>query len=163
MKQNLTADEIAELSKMFGRDEPEPPAAPFVLSFGEFSKGDYEAGTRNLYIVWRDRQALYIGISTRGIYNRWFTAPGCHMEAGTTIAQVIERNRPASMGWVIELRRVIGDLRKEESRLIVELRPLFNGTPRPLLTPEETKLYYDLQRGQSLTDAPGDRLGLSLS
>jgi hypothetical protein len=130
-----------------GTGTPQPPQQepPQVMTFGEFMTGDYEHGAHNLYIVWRDRQALYIGIANCGIYNRWFTSPSCHMEARTKIAQVIERNRPASMGWVIELRHITGNLEKAERELIRTLRPLFNGTHRAPPTREEIQLTHTLE------------------
>jgi hypothetical protein len=147
------------LKGMFGKDEPETQEPPLVMTFGKFYKGDFEGGHRNLYIVWRGKQALYVGISRRNIFNRWFIDPSCHW-GNTTIAQVIDGNRPASIRWKIELRHVITDLEKEERRLIHELRPLFNGSHRSPLSANEFRLYKQLSYPQNFTDTPGDRLGL---
>ena len=130
---------------------------PLVMPFHEFLKGDFDAGHRNLYIVWRDQQALFAGTSKFGIRQTWFSGFISHMhfekkgaetpEEGqwvgdSLIGRVIVSNQPASMSWTIELRHVPAsqDLRKEERKLITELHPLFNSTDTSSLTQEEQEL-----------------------
>jgi hypothetical protein len=134
---------------------------PLILTFDKFAKGDYEGGHRNLYIVWRSRQALYIGISRGNIWNRWFARGGqSHIlinagghwmaDYSSPIGRAIIQNRPASMRWKIELRYIPAgvrwDLESEEARLIHELHPLFNTTYLPPLTEKELRLYRQLTK-----------------
>jgi len=129
---------------------------PLILPFGKFAKGDYEESQRNLYIVWRGKQCLYVGVSQDDIWIRWFHRHRCHIEIEgdeehetwcgvTTIGKVITGNRPASLQWKIELRHIPsiydGKLAKAERDLIHELQPLFNVTHRRALNRKENRLH----------------------
>lgn len=126
---------------------------PLILTFKRFMSGNYEEGNRNLYIVWRGRRALYVGISAASIYNRWFDMPGRHY-GYSNIGRVIVRNRPASMQWKIELRHITTDLRRAEDKLIYELSPLYNTMGRRNgMTPQDTRLYNRLLFGSAVVIA----------
>lgn len=152
---NKTLEEVEAENKAYEAKliEENPP---LILPFGNFAKGNYDEGHRNLYIVWRGKQALYVGIATSGIWNRWFARGGqSHIlinagghwiaDYSSTIGRVIVRNRPAAMRWKIELRYIPcmnrWDLQSEEAKLIHELHPLFNSTYLPDLTEKERKIY----------------------
>jgi hypothetical protein len=145
------------------RFEPHPN---LIMTFERFLKYDDE-GYYNLYIVWRGKQALYVGISKQNISMRWFYRGGqSHMryvqrysgtlEGGSwvglsTIGQVIQNNFPKSLKWKIELREYSTfswdrneKLDAAEQRLIHELRPLFNATYRQDLSEKEQRLLYKL-------------------
>ena len=123
-----------------------------TLTFGEFAKGNYEEGERNLYIIWRGKQCLYIGVSIDDIWIRWFHRNNRHISivnddawlGSSPIGRVIVYNLPKSLRWKIELREIplteTADLQKAEKQLIRELRPLFNITHRQPLTPKENRL-----------------------
>jgi hypothetical protein len=146
--QPISAEPIAEATT--------DPA--IVMTFEKFAKGNFEAGHRNLYIVWRGKQALYVGISRDNIWSRWFAGARSHIciNAGghwikgysSPIGQAIIRNRPTSMRWKIELRHIAypNDLHDAERQLIHDLHPLFNSTYLPPLTDKEIKIYRYLTR-----------------
>lgn len=132
-----------------------------TMTFERFFNADYDEGECNLYIVWRNEQALYVGISESNIWNRWFgnLSPHILINAGghwrgdysSPIGAAVVCNRPASMQWIIELRYVPTvytiprwDVKREEGKLIRELRPLFNITHRERLTDDEYALYCKL-------------------
>src|SRR5690242_17625568 len=91
-----------------------------VVPFSQFLKDDRRDSRHNLYIIWRGKQALYVGIAHDHIWARWFNRGGqSHMyfvqkysgtrEGGSwaglsTIGKVIERNFPKSLKWKVELR-----------------------------------------------------------
>ena len=157
---NKTLEEIQEENRLHDLKmiEENPP---LTLSFGKFIKGDYQLGHRNLYIVWRGKQALYIGISRTDIWGRWFgrggqshmyfsqkysgTLEGGRWQGLSPIGIVIVNNQPASMRWRIELRYVPfmdrWDLEEEEKKLIHEIHPLFNSAHLPELTKKEVRIY----------------------
>ena len=106
---------------------------PLILPFKKFARCEYDEGERNLYIVWRGKKCLYVGISNYDIWIRWFHRNNCHVEmesdtvwnGHTPIGRAIVKNLPASLRWKIELRYA-ENLDAEERQLIRELRPLFN-------------------------------------
>ena len=144
---------------------------PLKMRFGTFLDGKYQEGKHNLYIIWKGKQALYVGIAKDNIWIRWFNAGYSHMyfaqkysgtrEGGTwvgssTIGRVIQKNFPKSLKWIVELRHysTFGwtdneKLEAAEQRLIRELRPLFNVTYRSALTEQEARLAERLEYGHS--------------
>jgi hypothetical protein len=176
---NKTPQELEELDEKNRKYElkliEENP--PLVMSFGKFAKGGFEQGHRNLYLVWRGKQVLYVGIGKSGIWNRWFGRGGqSHMyfaqkysgtlEGGqwvglSPIGRVIVHNQPASMRWKIEMRYIPfrQDLQTEERKLIHELHPLFNTTYLLPLTPKEQKIYEQLTKKElaDIIDYPADQ------
>jgi hypothetical protein len=130
--------------------------SPITLTFGQFLKSEYKRDKHNLYIIWKDGLALYVGISKTDIRTRWFTAGYGHMSIArhnkqltgiSPIGRVIQRNLPESLDWAVELRHYSTfswtdseKLIEAEQRLIHELRPLFNTTYRPPLTEQENEL-----------------------
>lgn len=135
---------------------------PITVLFSQFLEGKYADTRHNLYIIWRFKQALYVGIAKDNIWMRWFrrssqshmrfiqkysgTLEGGYWIGETLIGQIVARNLPKSLDWRVEFRhystRSFADerLEKAEQRLIRELRPLFNGTYRGQLTKKEQKL-----------------------
>jgi hypothetical protein len=82
------------------------------LKFSEFYAGTYSDEGFELYVVKdSDAHVMYVGISHKPIWDRWFTGVASHM--GITpkgklfgishIGSVIERRLPKSMDWTIEL------------------------------------------------------------
>lgn len=156
----LSDDGRASLIKLLqGNGDFQSPETPsdVVMTFGEFA--DHYDGEHNLYIVWKDKLCLYVGISRAHIWGRWFASPNQHVrctnpEYGSGIGQAIVRNMPASKNWTMELRYIDCDLRswaleKSERELIMQLRPLFNGTHRPKFTDEEAKIHNLLLYGET--------------
>jgi hypothetical protein len=125
------------------------------LAFSEFYKGEFVDEGYELYIV-RDLEesCMYIGISRKSVWDRWFGGINSHMELGadaslhgnTAIGEAIQRRFPDSWSWMIELwtkedccaslRNELNesDLRRLESQgiqaietyLIKKVRPLYN-------------------------------------
>lgn len=142
-----------------------------IMPFWKFAQGDYDDKPCNLYIVWRGKQALYVGISRDNIWNRWFLGSRSHMILFTPtdntgkqtgpviwrgcslIGQAIADNLPASKFWMIELRRVSepekfsfgNHLKDTERELIRDLHPLFNTIGQPDLSEKELKLFRRLR------------------
>lgn len=145
---------IEEINRLWDAVFPAKPPQqepPLILTFGKFAKGDYPDGAHNLYIVWRGKRCLYVGVSRRSIFDRWFVMPACHWN-NSSIGMVIARNRPASLRWKIELRHVINlqgwELEKAEAQLIAELKPLYNTMGNShKKTPKEIRLYNLLLHG----------------
>lgn len=108
-----------------------------------------------LYIVKGARKTLYIGISQRNIWNRWFYSGKCHMfqiydgswNGNTSIGVEVAKNMPKSLKWKIELwtledcqvflikdTRELGwlpgrfDITDIEPLMIRKLNPTFNST-----------------------------------
>lgn len=113
-----------------------PPVENITLTFAEFIKGE-KVGRQNLYIVWRDAKALYVGISTTSVWHRWFSGFSSHMARNvfrqwfgcSPIGEEVAKNTPQSLKWMIELRHYeVLHLHDEERRLIQELQPPFNST-----------------------------------
>jgi hypothetical protein len=107
-----------------------------------------------MYIVRRDNKVLYVGISQRCVWNRWFgdfgrmprNANGNRF-ATDDISREIVDNLPNSLSWEIELLSVndcriyfVGnpeiqkfckdrlDIKDYEAYMIRELKPSLNGT-----------------------------------
>jgi hypothetical protein len=157
------------------------PLPNLRMTFGRFLKDEYD-GRHNLYIIWRGKQALYIGITKDHISNRWFhkldshmrivykdprTGQGGHWVGSSTIGSVIQLNYPKSLKWIIELREYstfsLGPhekLEDAEKRLIHELRPLFNITYRQELSDKEQRLYEKLLP-RVIIDLPDDFIPIS--
>jgi hypothetical protein len=154
MTKELSFLELLELAckaKLESMDKPlPPPDLSIMISFKKFYEYKYPERERyNLYIVWRGKQALYVGISTNNVWNRWFGRLAPHIRrAGnkwledwsSPIGSVVTHNLPASLRWKIELRYYDRSLKTIESRLINDLRPLFNITYGPKLNKKELRL-----------------------
>jgi hypothetical protein len=112
---------------------------PVKMTFRKFIEGF--DGAHNLYIISRGETTLYVGISTVGVWNRWFASRGSHMVyvgprdnlrlAGfSSIGKEMAENMPASLEWNVELRYYglenNTDLKSMEYQLIRELKPKFN-------------------------------------
>lgn len=120
-----------------------------------YENGDLEGN--DLYIVWYENHALYVGISRNSLWYRWFYSSIGHIRimdgewyAGSTIGHVICDNLPESLQWIIELRKynIQDDTKIIEKNLIKELRPFFNGTHNDSVdTEEEFKLRCKLDLG----------------
>ena len=116
------------------------------MTLEKFHK-DYD-GDHNLYIVWCNHHALYVGISRVGIWNRWFASGSQHMFIDgdrwiglSLIGHAISRNQPESLQWIIELRDYVTDnLLWIERDLIIELKPLYNSHHSQGLTDEKFDL-----------------------
>jgi hypothetical protein len=137
---------------------------PLSLFFSQFLEANYKRDRHNLYIIWKGKQALYVGISKTDIWGRWFSGSYGHMMfihqtkrwiGNSSIGSVIERNFPKSLKWKVELRRYSTfswtdneKLEMAEQRLIRELRPLFNSTYRSSLTDKENELIERLTHAQ---------------
>ena len=147
---NKTLEDVQEEQRLralkMSKENP-----PRIMTFQQFHKRRL-GGLYNLYIIWRGKQALYVGISRQNIWGRWFSRGGqehifnsggqWHADFSSPIGKAIIHNRPASLRWKIELRYTPSrSLAAEEQELIQELRPLFNTIYRPSLTSKELKLY----------------------
>jgi hypothetical protein len=118
------------------KELPDPPK-PITMTFERFMKLEKEP-PHNLYIIWKRRKALYVGISKSGVWSRWFGRRGRLYKLGQswaaedTIGEVVIKNMPASLKWKVELRYygILNneDLRYNEMRLIGELHPSYNST-----------------------------------
>lgn len=124
-----------------------------TISFKSFYNG-YDCGNRNLYIIWRNKQCLYVGISRSDIWNRWFGSLSPHIYSlnndsfNSTIGKVISKNYPKSMSWKIEMRYIEDKwLNTEEINLIQKYRPLFNTTYSPKRNKKEVRLHNILRYG----------------
>ena len=157
------------------------------LTFEQFMNHNYEESNDenfSIYVVKDQETALYVGMTTRNAFDRWFGWNG-HFRSGTpssTIAQIIHANKPDSLTWGIELlsdahiKKYLSErnLNKScrwkdkvllaEKSLIQELRPLFNTSDAPMLTDKEVVLAH--KYGDKLFDfgkAPCDYIDLELS
>jgi hypothetical protein len=154
------------LDEIFGKYDGEftpPQKLPTLrMSFDKFFRGDYKGDEYNLYIIWKGKQALYVGISTVHVMSRWFgdLSPHIHITRNgewlpafsSLIGQVVIHNRPQSMKWTVELRHYRNWVRGEnlntaEANLIAKLRPLFNTTYRGDYTEQERVLVGKLRGG----------------
>lgn len=157
------------LKSLANYQPPEFKQEPTIsMTFAQFLEDDKRVGRHNLYIIWRGKQALYVGIARDHIWGRWFARGGqSHMyfsqkysgtrEGGTwrgftPIGIVIQRNFPKSLKWKVEQRHyntfswcTEERLETAERRLIQELRPLFNTTYRPSFTHKENELIRKLE------------------
>jgi hypothetical protein len=81
------------------------------MTLKKFFETDIDEGNRELYILKKDKRILYIGISERGIWNRWFGAMSGHMPRngwgeffpGSQAGRAVIENFPKSWEWQIEL------------------------------------------------------------
>ena len=122
------------------------------LTFEQFQNGDYEDNANHeLYIVKDNKSVLYVGISSRGIWNRWFGKLDPHIGRnyegkayhGTNLGRAILNNLPRSLAWTIELwtiddctdflgyeldehAKAFVKIRFFESMMIRELKPSLN-------------------------------------
>ena len=123
------------------------------LTFERFMSQDYDDSADDIYtiyIVENAKDVLYVVMTKRNIFDRWFGFSG-HMEAGSNplyyseIGKVIYHNMPESKLWTIKMLTtedafdLLGEkapkisninsshaIRKVEHYLIKELHPLFN-------------------------------------
>ena len=125
------------------------------IKFSEFMEhGVPQSIDANLYIIWDNKQALYVGISIGNVWTRWFGGYGSHMTyftnglltAESWIGNIILNNKPKSMDWDIELLS-LDDYKNKEEHYIKLYRPLFNRMLRDNYTTKENKLinYYEKQ------------------
>jgi hypothetical protein len=82
-----------------------------TLKFKDFMSGKFDDIDAELYVLKNAENILYIGISKRGVWNRWFdnwsshigtNYEGKHFGNSPAGREVIE-NLPASLDWIIEL------------------------------------------------------------
>jgi len=121
------------------------------MKFYEFFVNYPDNADYNLYIVWDKKQCLYVGISLRNVWNRWFDWGGHlnineygEIKGNSDIGRVIEKNNPKSLNFDVELLEIDGykwQVEKKERCFIKELKPLFNTTHREPYTDDELKLY----------------------
>ena len=129
------------------------------LTFERFMSQDYDDSADDIYtiyIVENGKDVLYVGMTKRNIFDRWFGFSG-HMEGENAryyseIGKVIYYNMPESKLWTIKMLTtkeafdLLGEkapkinnidsplaIEKVEHYLIKELHPLFNisGQSRP--------------------------------
>lgn len=122
-----------------------------TLTFAEFHKGDYDDKDEchDLYIIKRDTETLYVGISTRDVWNRWFGQWGGHIRRNgwgeyfhtSEIGRAVIENMPQSNNWTVELwtlddlRKYFAtpllSLRRAENLMIKQLKPCHNTMLMP--------------------------------
>jgi hypothetical protein len=81
-----------------------------TMTFADFYKTDWDEGEHELYVLKRGSDVLYVGISERGIWNRWFGSWG-HIPAngwgerfaGSQAGRAVLQNAPESANWIMEL------------------------------------------------------------
>jgi hypothetical protein len=81
------------------------------MTLKKFFKTDIDEGRHELYILKRGSDVLYIGISERGVWNRWFGRMSGHMMRniwgeffpGSQAGRAVIENFPKSWQWTIEL------------------------------------------------------------
>ena len=113
------------------------------IRFGDFMRGSPSDGFgESLYILHDGSECLYIGISRRGIWERWFDRYMGHIRGkysycNTDIGDYVVQNLPASLDWTLELwteadcLEVVEDkkhfrLEDFEAMMIRKLEPVFN-------------------------------------
>lgn len=130
-----------------------------TLTFEEFRRGDYDDREEfhELYVLRRGDEVLYVGISARGAWMRWFgwnghiTRNGWGEDLHTSSAgRAVIEHAPESNKWLVELwtiedcaRLFIGDefepfqmpLRRAENLMIERRRPVLNVTNAPYHKP----------------------------
>lgn len=124
---------------------------PIIVRFGDFVNGKYPEDGHNLYIVWYEKQALYVGVSHSNLWVRWFDRIGAHIYihgdqwiGNSRIGIVIEKCRPESFDWRIEFR-YSKDVEQAEKELIKKLHPLFNVTYSRPLNKQQAQLKQKLE------------------
>lgn len=81
------------------------------LRFGDFRDRDYAETSgdeaEQLYVLRDETETLYVGISRRGIWRRWFDPDWGHLRRSrmlrSMVGRFVNRMRPASDEWTIEL------------------------------------------------------------
>jgi hypothetical protein len=156
------------------------------VKIGDFIEQKYnDDDDFDLYVV-KNKEVLYIGISSVNIWDRWFNSIDPHIEFSNNrligrslIGNVIVNHLPESLNWDIELWTLndcinyLGDnspykslqqiktydyaMRKLERALIRAMKPKLNYEHN--ISAEPTK--YEGEQ-QDLTTAPCDVLGLRL-
>jgi len=117
-----------------------------TLTFAEFRDGQRDQEDDfELYIIKRNDETLYVGISKQGVWNRWFGSWG-HMPRNiygeflynSGISREIIEHAPQSDNWIVELW-TLDDCRElfqnsslnlqfSEIYMIKRLQPSFNFT-----------------------------------
>ena len=122
-----------------------------TMTFQKFRDTEWDEGDTVLYVVKRGPETLYVGISERGIWNRWF-APRGHMPRNiygerfwtSHIGEAVAKHAPQSDKWIVELwsledcRKFFQShnipnisLRYAEKLMIDHLRPRLNSMSAP--------------------------------
>jgi hypothetical protein len=136
------------------------------IDFEKFHNQDYVERGYSLYVMKNGLDdALYVGISTRSIWDRWFGWNGHMVWDGniiygtSAVGQKIEYHLPDSMKWKIQLWALKDcikyckhelkvskrqpDIKFVEPFMIQKLSPILNGTynlrPRKDTTPKSKK------------------------
>lgn len=81
------------------------------LKFKDFRAANYDDSENYELYILKHQKIMYIGISRRGIWNRWFSGWGSHLAknyenlwfANTHAGRAIIENQPFSDAWLIEL------------------------------------------------------------
>jgi hypothetical protein len=81
------------------------------MTLKKFFESDIDEGNHELYILKQSRRVLYIGISERGVWNRWFGFRGPHigrnlwgeMFPNSPAGRAVIENFPKSWKWQFEL------------------------------------------------------------
>lgn len=129
-----------------------------TLTFEQFMKGDYDnrGEFHELYVLKGEGCVLYVGISTVGIWQRWFDYPNSHialygskgMNYRSAAGEAVVKCLPESLNWSIELwtqqdclkfldNQDLHDLRSIEGWMIDRLRPALNTEGRRYRIAEE--------------------------
>ena len=117
-----------------------------TMTLKEFIYGEDRTDGYHIYIVWKRKLCLYVGMSTYGICARWLNQGIGHLYQTSkgnlvglsTLGKEIVARLPKSLKWTIELRDygVYGDrLHGIEANLISKLHPalniIYNISPTP--------------------------------
>jgi hypothetical protein len=119
-----------------------------TMTFKDFYQTDWDEGQHELYILKRGSDVLYIGISERGIWNRWFGGRSSHILSnlwgekfpGSEVGRAVLENALESADWIMELWTVqdcadflteyshlkFTSIRQVEPFMIEELKPSLN-------------------------------------
>jgi hypothetical protein len=148
-----------------------------ALRFGDFRTGNFDDTPGDqaevLYMLRDGDELVYIGITGRGIWARWFDPFFGHMGVRQSeVGGLVKRMRPQSDDWTIELwtredcRLAVGDAIKFSQRaslindyefwLIESLRPHLNSTGNRR---EDDKPRYFDEEAQEAQSALYDSLG----
>lgn len=81
------------------------------MTLKKFFESDVDEGAHELYILRKGRRILYIGISERGVWNRWFGNLSAHMlrngwgefYPSSQAGRAVIENFPKSWSWTLEL------------------------------------------------------------
>ena len=118
-----------------------------TLTFAEFHKGNYDDKEEfhEMYIIKQENNTLYVGISSRDVWERWFSQWGGHIRRNgwgeyfhtSEIGRAVIQNMPESDNWIVELW-TLEDCRKffhspllplgrAETEMIKHLHPVHNS------------------------------------